>query len=168
MAFFAVETLPFCQGLPGVFVAEILCGTLSTVSSMLNSLAAIIYIKPFKPNLTEAATFKLSKILVTIYGGLCIALVALAELMGNVARVTFSIYGLTGGPVLTLFTIGMLLPWANSKNALISAGLSAIISWWAWVGNFFITPPIAHAPFSIEECLNTTNATTIKIGNQEL
>ncbi|GAB6032202.1 hypothetical protein CHUAL_010846 [Chamberlinius hualienensis] len=171
LAFFAVETLSFCQGLPGVFVAGILCATLSTLSSTLNSLSAVTlsdYIKPFKPDLTDAATLKLSKILVIFYGGLCIALVALAELMGNVARASYSIYGLTGGPVLTLFTIGMLLPWANSKNALISAGLSAIIPWWAWLGNCFTTPPIPHAPFSIEGCLNTTNATTTKIGNQEL
>lgn len=171
MALFAVETLSFIQGLPGVFIAGILCATLSTLSSILNSLSAVTlsdYIKPLKPDLSDATTLRLSKLLVVFYGGLCISLVALVEKMEGVLKAAFSIAGLTGGPVLTLYTIGMLFPWADSKIALIAFGFSAIVPWFASFGNFFTSPPKNHAPFSIEGCVNATYNFTILKENLEL
>ncbi|GAB6032200.1 Sodium-coupled monocarboxylate transporter 1 [Chamberlinius hualienensis] len=159
MALFGVRTLSFCRGLPGVFVAGILCACLSTMSSMLNSLTAVTlsdYIKPFKPHLSDQKSIQLSKILTIIYGVICIGQVAFIEKAGGVLRAVFSIYGLTGGPVLTLFTIGMLFPKVNSKIALISFFSSLIVPCCAWLGNIFTSPQLNHAPYSIESCTNFT------------
>ncbi|GAB6028002.1 hypothetical protein CHUAL_002229 [Chamberlinius hualienensis] len=86
MPLFAVEALSFCKGLSGLFLGGIMCATLSTLSSALNSLAAITltdYVKAIKPNLSEKNSMRAAKLLVIIYGVIGIAVVAIAENLGG-------------------------------------------------------------------------------------
>ncbi|GAB6024590.1 hypothetical protein CHUAL_009738 [Chamberlinius hualienensis] len=168
MALFAVQTLSFCKGLPGVFVAGILCGTISTLSSLLNSLTAVTisdYIKPLKPQLSEKATMKLSKLLVLIYGIISIVLVAFIGNFGGIIKAVFAIFGITYGPILTIFTIGMLFPCINFKAAIVGFAASLLLPWWACVGNLVTSPTLPQAPLTTEGCYNSnitlTNNSTI-------
>ena len=44
------------------------------------------------------------------------------------------IFGIFGGPVLGLFTLGMFIPWASSRAALISAVTSLLVLLWIAIG----------------------------------
>lgn len=55
------------------------------------------------------------KILVLIYGGVCIILSFLTKYMGAVLQSALTIFGVIGGPVLAVFTLGILLPYINQK-----------------------------------------------------
>ncbi|GAB6027707.1 hypothetical protein CHUAL_001945 [Chamberlinius hualienensis] len=161
MALFAVETLSFCNGLAGVFVAGVMSATLSTLSSMLNSLSSITltdYIKLLKPDMSNESSMKISRLLVVVYGILCMAMVTLAENLGGIANAIFGISGITRGPMLGVFTAGMLLPWINSKGAIIGFAVAMILPTWAWVGNILTSPASSHAPISIQGCSNNWTA----------
>ena len=98
-------------GLAGLCVAGIFSGSLSTVSSAINSLAAVTledYLKPvFK--ISESNTTLILKILALLYGIICIGLAFLADVLGTgVLQASLTIFGVVGGPLLGLFTLGVL------------------------------------------------------------
>ncbi|KAG5846553.1 hypothetical protein ANANG_G00116220 [Anguilla anguilla] len=127
--YFVMDVLRDLPGLPGLFVACLFSGALSTISSAFNSLATVTMedlIKPYFPAMTEARATLLSKGLALAYGLVCLAMAYLASLMGSVLQAALSIFGMVGGPLLGLFCLGMFFPWANSIGALV--GLAAVPS----------------------------------------
>lgn len=98
-----------------------ICVESSTVSSVLNSLAAICledFVRPFcLPHMSDARATNVSKILAVLYGILCFGLVFIVANLGNVLELALSIYGIVGGALLGVFTLGMFFPWANAKVA---------------------------------------------------
>uniref|UniRef100_A0A3P8P3W0 Solute carrier family 5 member 8 n=1 Tax=Astatotilapia calliptera TaxID=8154 RepID=A0A3P8P3W0_ASTCA len=71
-------------GLPGLFLAAVYSGTLSTVSSIINTLAAVTLEDLIKPNvtLTDRQLLYISRALSCSIGGLCVSMAGLASLMG--------------------------------------------------------------------------------------
>lgn len=109
------------------------------MSTGLNSLAAIT-LEDFVRGTTrwrhisdEAAT-KLSKLFAIMYGLLSFGLVFVAEQLGGVLQASFSVAGIIGGPLLALFTLGMLVPWVNKRGALIGSVVSLLLTMWLGVG----------------------------------
>ena len=112
---------------PGLFVAGVFSGALSTVSSGLNSLAAVtlqdFVLGGCNVELSEKKQLIASKCLALGYGILSYLVVFLVKYLPGVLEAALGIFGIVGGPVLGGFTLGMFIPWANSKvcpNALIS------------------------------------------------
>ncbi|XP_053552873.1 sodium-dependent multivitamin transporter-like [Bombina bombina] len=89
--YFVMDILKDLPGLPGLFVACLFSGALSTISSAFNSLATVTMedlIKPHFPNLTEARATLLSKCLALAYGLLCLGMAYISSLMGSVLQCT--------------------------------------------------------------------------------
>lgn len=117
-------------GLPGLFVAGVFSAALSSLSTGLNSMAAVVledFLKPFrKTPFTPRAADILMKLTVVILGTICVALVFVVERTGShVLQLTTSLSSITSGPSLGIFSMGVLLPWINAKGALIG-GLSGL------------------------------------------
>ena len=111
-------------------MSGIFSGSLSTVSSAINSLAAVTfedYIKPMaklscckkiETSINEKASFVL-KILALIYGCICVAMTFLCNQLGSgMLQAAMSIFGIVGGPLLGLFTLGMLTRQGNEPGTL--------------------------------------------------
>uniref|UniRef100_A0A3B4UM64 Solute carrier family 5 member 8 n=1 Tax=Seriola dumerili TaxID=41447 RepID=A0A3B4UM64_SERDU len=142
-------------GLPGLFVAAAYSGS-STVSSSINALAAVTVedlIKPYT-NMSERHLSWISKGLL-VYGALCIGMAGLASLMGGILQAAISIFGIVGGPLLGLFTLGILFPFANSKGALSGLVSGLVVSLWVGIGAQIYPPPSEMTrplPLSTEGC----------------
>lgn len=124
-------------GLPGLFVAGVFSAALSSLSTGLNSMAAVVledFIKPFrKTGFTPRVADILMKLTVVILGATCVALVFVVEKTGShVLQLTVSLSSITSGPSLGIFSMGVLLPWINAKGALIG-GLTGL-GFMGWVG----------------------------------
>ncbi|XP_074082783.1 sodium-coupled monocarboxylate transporter 1-like isoform X2 [Macrotis lagotis] len=162
--YLAAEILGDYPGLPGLFVACAYSGTLSTVSSSINALAAITVEDIIKPHLNSPSqkTITLfSKGTSLFYGILCIGMAALASLMGSLLQAALSIFGMIGGPLLGLFTLGILNPFANSLGSFIGLIAGFTISVWIGVGAYFYPlPPERTLPLtlSVENCTAGGNA----------
>ncbi|XP_044042083.1 sodium-coupled monocarboxylate transporter 1-like isoform X2 [Siniperca chuatsi] len=161
MPYLVMDILGDYPGLPGLFVAAAYSGSLSTVSSSINALAAVTVedlIKPYT-NMSEKHLSWTSKGLSLIYGVLCIGMAGLASLMGGILQAAISIFGVIGGPLLGLFTLGILCPFANSKGALSGLVSGLVVSLWVGIGAQIYPPPPAMArPLSLttEGCNFTT------------
>ncbi|VDI52900.1 Hypothetical predicted protein [Mytilus galloprovincialis] len=99
----------------------------------------------------------------------------LAGIVTKSDQATITIYGLLGGPLLGLFTLGMLFPWANKWGGLFGLLSSLAVNCWIGFGAFInkvvVTPT---SPVTTEGCrLNLTtietisNITTTSIQKQE-
>lgn len=106
-------------GLPGLFLASACSGTLSTVSSGINSVCAIL-IEELKDTFKLAAKHPfLSARAIVCASGMAATGVAFIcmQLSGTVLQASMSINGIVAGPTLGLFTLGMLCPWVSSRSA---------------------------------------------------
>ncbi|XP_075145578.1 kin of rumpel isoform X1 [Haematobia irritans] len=117
-----METLKFLPGMAGLFVAGVFSAALSSLSTGLNSLAAVFledYIKPFRKNaLSERQTAWIMRSTVVFIGIISVALVFVIQYLGHaVIQLSTTLSSVTGGPLLSLFLMGLLMPWINSKSA---------------------------------------------------
>lgn len=65
--------------------------------------------------ISERWTYITMKSTVIIMGCLCVGLVFIVERLGAVLQLSMSIGAIAIGPSLSLFTMGVLIPWINSK-----------------------------------------------------
>ncbi|NXB58986.1 SC5A8 protein, partial [Struthidea cinerea] len=144
MPYLVLDILRDFPGLPGLFVASAYSGTLSTVSSSINALAAVTVedlIKPYFKSLSEKKLSWISMGTSLFYGGVCIAMAALASLLGALLQAALSIFGMVGGPLLGLFALGILCSFANGIGAFVGLVSGFIISLWVGIGSQ-IYPPL--------------------------
>ncbi|CAH2245431.1 sodium-dependent multivitamin transporter [Pelobates cultripes] len=163
--YFVMDILKDLPGLPGLFVACLFSGALSTISSAFNSLATVTmedFIKPHFPHLSESRATMLSKVLALGYGLLCLGMAYISSLMGSVLQAALSIFGMIGGPLLGLFCLGIFFPFTNSIGAIsgLVAGLG--MAFWIGIGSFVSRMSMVSSPIlnvtSIPEVGNLTTA----------
>ncbi|NXF83017.1 SC5A8 protein, partial [Sclerurus mexicanus] len=144
MPYLVLQILHDFPGVPGLFVASAYSGTLSTVSSSINALAAVTVedlIKPYFRSLSEKKLSWISMGMSLFYGGVCIAMAALASLLGALLQAALSIFGMVGGPLLGLFSLGILCSFANGIGAFVGLISGFAVSLWVGIGSQ-IYPPL--------------------------
>lgn len=129
---FVIDTLGDIHGLTGLFVAGVFSAALSSLSTCLNSMSAVVledFIKPFvKKPLSNTAINWIMRSVVVVVGIICVALVVVVQKMGTVLQLTMSLEAITNGPLLGIFTIGVFLPWINSTVSVFEKKINQIFS----------------------------------------
>uniref|UniRef100_A0A8C4U1H4 Solute carrier family 5 member 8 n=1 Tax=Falco tinnunculus TaxID=100819 RepID=A0A8C4U1H4_FALTI len=164
MPYLVLDILHDFPGVPGLFVASAYSGTLSTVSSSINALAAVTVedlIKPYFRSLSEKKLSWISMGMSLFYGGICIAMAALASLLGALLQAALSIFGMVGGPLLGLFALGILCSFANGIGAFVGLVSGFVISLWVGIGSQ-IYPPL---PEKTKPLYLSTAGCNISLGN---
>uniref|UniRef100_A0A8B9SWC2 Solute carrier family 5 member 12 n=1 Tax=Anas platyrhynchos TaxID=8839 RepID=A0A8B9SWC2_ANAPL len=159
MPYFVMDIFSSMPGVPGLFVACAFSGTLSTVAASINALATVTFedlVKQCLPNLSEKKSTWISKGLCILYGALCTSMAAAASLMGGIVQAALSIHGMCGGPMLGLFTLGIIFPCVNWKGAIVGLLTGITLAFWAGIGSF-IYPAPATKTLPLE--LSTLNCT---------
>ncbi|XP_008698550.1 sodium-dependent multivitamin transporter isoform X1 [Ursus americanus] len=169
--YFVMDLLKGLPGLPGLFVACLFSGSLSTISSAFNSLATVTMedlIRPWFPQFSEVQAIMLSRILAFGYGLLCLGMAYISSQMGSVLQAALSIFGMVGGPLLGLFCLGMFFPCANPLGAIVGLLAGLIMAFWIGIGSIVTNMASGVAPsppnissFSLPSNLTTVTMTTL-------
>lgn len=114
-----MDVLGEFPGLTGLFIAGVFSAALSSLSTCLNSMSAVVledFVKPFvtKP-LSNRSINWIMRSVVVVVGVICVALVVVVQKMGTVLQLTMSLEAITNGPLFGIFTIGILLPWIDGN-----------------------------------------------------
>lgn len=129
-----METLGEFPGLPGLFVAGVFSAALSSLSTGLNSMSAVVledFFKSFcKKPLTERQTAFIMRGVVVVFGVLCVALVFVVEKLGTVLQLSMSLGAVSNGPLLGIFTSAVLVPWVEERGAIIGGTTGLVIMSW--------------------------------------
>uniref|UniRef100_A0A8B9GZW4 Solute carrier family 5 member 12 n=1 Tax=Astyanax mexicanus TaxID=7994 RepID=A0A8B9GZW4_ASTMX len=166
MPYFVLDILGRYPGLPGLFVACAFSGTLSTVAASINALATVTYedfVRQCCGDISNRAATWISKALCVVFGVACTSMAVTASYMGAIVQAALSIHGMCGGPMLGVFSLGILFPFTNSKGAIGGLLLGITLAFWAAVGAFiYPASPNYTNPLSLstENCtlLNSTAA----------
>lgn len=114
-----MDTLGKMPGLCGLFIAGVFSAALSSLSTCLNSMSAVVledFFKPFVNRLLSVMAVNwIMRSVVVCMGVICLALVVVVQKMGTVLQLTMSLEAITNGPLLGIFTLGILLPWINAN-----------------------------------------------------
>jgi len=134
--------------LPGLYMAGVFSGSLSTISSGLNSLAAVA-LNDFVPESAKARMGKykqalLTKIFSLMFGLLGYGITFLLRFMPGMFEFATVLSGAASGPVIGIFLVGMLLPWVNSRGAILGFMGSVMITTWVATGGLVYK---SHQPY---------------------
>ncbi|XP_064191791.1 sodium-coupled monocarboxylate transporter 2 isoform X2 [Anguilla rostrata] len=171
MPYFVMEILENYPGLPGLFVACAFSGTLSTVAASINALATVTYEDFVKQccDLSDKAGTWISKGLCVLFGVVCTTMAVTASLMGGIVQAALSIHGMFGGPMLGLFSLGILFPCTNSKGAAGGLILGITLSFWAGVGAFIypaLDSKTRPLPLTTGGCGAVVNTTVLPVSSE--
>ncbi|XP_014468065.1 PREDICTED: sodium-coupled monocarboxylate transporter 1-like [Dinoponera quadriceps] len=165
LPYYVLDVAANVPGLPGLFLAGLVSAGLSTMSAGLNTVTGTIYedfIDPWMPesNDKETKAANIMKVTVVILGLLCVGMVFLVDRLGDIFQLSLTVTGITAGTMLGLFSLGMLVPWATTKGAVIGGLVSMMMMMWIIVGaqwhmvnHRFSYPSL---PTTTEGCLPTS------------
>ncbi|KAK7090456.1 hypothetical protein V1264_010250 [Littorina saxatilis] len=152
-------------GMPGLFLASLFSASLSTLSSSLSSLSALLWTDFLHHRLDGISEFKatmIAKSSVVVFGLLGCGVALLVSLIGGpLTQITGSLLAAFGGPLTGLFLMGCFCPWTNAKGALSGGILSLILTSWLSLGKSF-AKNVKRAPWlppaSTDMCLANHSA----------
>ncbi|ROT80075.1 Sodium-coupled monocarboxylate transporter 2 [Penaeus vannamei] len=161
LPFYVMDRLSSIPGLPGLFVACIFSGSLSTISSGVNSQAAVTWEDVFSRRPGCASLSKTTQAWIT---NTCLAL-------GITWAASFkepSPSPPVSGAILAVFVMGLFLPFANSKGAMAALIIGTIISQVFGLGPIILDMNPELLPTSTDLCpanltLPTTSGTPISV-----
>uniref|UniRef100_A0A8C5E2C1 Sodium-coupled monocarboxylate transporter 1-like n=1 Tax=Gouania willdenowi TaxID=441366 RepID=A0A8C5E2C1_GOUWI len=158
MPYLVMDIFRAYPGLPGLFVAAAYSG----------SLRSLVWVSMHCNGRTGLINGRNStgKHLVICYCNstllVCFKKYMLSPLVLCSPQAAISIFGIIGGPLLGLFTLGILCPWANSKGALSGLVSGLVVSLWVGIGAQIYPPPpemTRPLPLSTTGCsFNSSNS----------
>jgi Na+/proline symporter len=114
-----MESFHDIPGLAGFFVAGVFAAALSTLSTAYNSMAAVVFEDFFKAHskgeISERKAFIIMRGTVLVLGTVSVLLVYIVQHMGPLLQLTFSIPATSLGPMLGVFSIGLMIPWIGKR-----------------------------------------------------
>ncbi|XP_030374110.1 sodium-coupled monocarboxylate transporter 1 [Scaptodrosophila lebanonensis] len=163
---FVMDTLGELPGMTGLFISGVFSAALSSLSTCLNSMSAVVledFVKPFvKKPLTARAINWIMRLVVVGVGVLCVALVYVVEHMGTVLQLTMSLEAITNGPLFGIFTLGLLMPWINGNSAILGGIVGVFaMSWVSLNAQWAIASGAIHyetKPLNVDQCDYTFDA----------
>lgn len=148
------------QGIPGLFIAGVFGAALSSLSVVLNSTSAVLLEDILKgmfrvnPSPRVANIFVRSS--VVVLGLAAMGCLFIIEKLGGILSVATSLSAIAAGTTCGIFTLGMLVPWSNSKGALFGGVSGALMSGWVSLGAQFASANgqiMPHKlPISVDGC----------------
>ena len=146
VGYFVNKNLNKLPGVAGLFLGALFCGSLSSVSSSLNSQAAIIWtdflkIWPYFQNFNDSKSLNANKLIVLACGVISTALSFLiATIGGNLTQISSSLNGALNAPIIGLFLLGILFKFTNKYGAIIGSMFGLFTSLWISLGAYISQP----------------------------
>ncbi|RWS06722.1 sodium-coupled monocarboxylate transporter 1-like protein 1 [Dinothrombium tinctorium] len=160
--FFVTDIMGSIPGLPGLFVSSVCSASLSTLSSGLNAIAALVwedwFSKCFK-NVSQRVAVVLTKLLAACVGGICILMAFVSTEVGTIFEAAYALSGAPIGPVFGVFLMGLILPFVNAKGAITGLICGQISCFVIIIGALTNKHPKGVLKTSTESCsaFNSTN-----------
>lgn len=154
MPYYVMDAMSWIPGVAGFFTACVFSGSLSTLSSGFNSLAAVTwddFLKGYFPKQNKW-TSHITKVIAAFYGFLSLGLAFFVGRLGTVLQASIALSGSTRGPLFGLFCLGLFVPVANETGALVGVISGITLSLFMAIGTIAHPRPKVHLPLSTDGC----------------
>jgi Na+/proline symporter len=169
---FVLNNLDHLPGTAGIFLASIFCGSLSSVSSYLNSQAAIIWHDLLLPHkyfaqFDDAKSLTTNKLLVLLCGLIGSGLAFfIATAGGNIMQISTSLNGAFNSPIMGLFLLGMLFSISTPRGVISGTIAGFFAALWISMGAYITKPVYPMLNVTTEFCPNATDFPPLPVKNQ--
>ena len=155
LPYYIMDVLAY-PGLPGLLFSSLFSGSLSSLSSSINSMSAVMWkdiLEPYFKHWTEARKTLCNKIL-TLFFGLCCLASSFVMLFvgGSLVAIAASVLGAVLGPLLGVFFLAALVPFCNWKGALVGGIVSAFVNLWMLFGLVATRTQVTRLPAPTYGC----------------
>ncbi|ELT89215.1 hypothetical protein CAPTEDRAFT_91387 [Capitella teleta] len=163
---FCMDILSHAPGVPGLFVSCLFSGALSSVSSMLNSLAAVTWqdfclLNKRAQGLSERSATLINKAMSAGYAAIGIGMAfVFSNIGGTVLQMSLAFNGAVGAPLVGIFILGAFFPCVNWQGAFSGGVAGFVLSMWISIGAYVTSPEVTiPMNFSTAACpvMNTSN-----------
>ncbi|XP_071119588.1 sodium-coupled monocarboxylate transporter 2-like [Haliotis cracherodii] len=171
LPFMIIDIFRNLPGIPGLFLAAVFGASLSSISSGLSALANITwedFVKPNFPPMSEFRQIAVAKVAVVAWGVLvcCLAIFVSSIRSITILQIYFSASSIISGPTSSLFYLGALFPFVNTRSAIAALLVGLSFLTWLVVGASVSpgvrqTPPLPHAPTDHCPSFNISQAYTM-------
>ncbi|XP_017097688.2 sodium-coupled monocarboxylate transporter 1-like [Drosophila bipectinata] len=160
LSLFVVQSVGDIYGLPGLFIAGIFGAGLSSLSVYYNSTSLVILEDIFRGCFKMRPSERMSNIIVKssiiVIGVLSMALALVLEKLSGILSVCTAVVSITAIAAFGIFTLGMLVPWANTLGTAIGALAGVLLSGWITLGSQFAAASgqlnSQKRPMSVDGC----------------
>jgi Na+/proline symporter len=158
VGYFVNKHLSMIPGVAGLFLGSLFCGSLSSVSSSLNSQAAIIWtdflqMLPYFKKFNDSKSLKANKIIVLICGSISTSLsFVIAIVGGNLTQISISLNGALNTPMIGLFLLGICFKFTNKYGAIIGSLCGLFSGLWISLGAYIVKPYYPKLCVTTEFC----------------
>lgn len=80
--------------------------------------------------LTDRQTQFIMRGVVAVFGAICVCLVMVVEKLGTVLQLSMSLGAVTNGPLLGIFTMGVMVPWVTGLGAIVGGATGLGVMAW--------------------------------------
>ena len=137
-AFFIGSQLP--AGITGILLAGLFAATMSTLSSDLNSLAAVIledFYNMIKPNTKDKTKLLFSRLTVLVTGICSIILAMSMTKIESMVETFFDVSSILAGGLLAMFLLGLLTKRARKTGVYIALAVGVLFITWATITDLY-------------------------------
>ncbi|VDK77554.1 unnamed protein product [Litomosoides sigmodontis] len=168
---FVIDELSTIPGMVGLFTASVYSAGLSTASASYSALTAVFIedvIKQFqikvqkRQPMKSSTTILLARYLPLLFCCLSMVVAYLCSIMETmVLQVSFSIFGIAGGPVLSVFCLGMFFPKIKGLAAFVDRILAQLAStvFSIFIAGGAVVSNVGPVGLPIDETCGQSNAT---------
>ncbi|CAG9536969.1 unnamed protein product [Cercopithifilaria johnstoni] len=172
---FVVDELSAVPGMVGLFTASVYSAGLSTASASYSALAAVFIedvVKQFQTKVQKHQSMKpntsilLARYLPLLFCCLSMIVAYLCSIMKTMMlQISFSIFGIAGGPVLSVFCLGMFFPKIKGLAAFVAQVTSTVFCVFIAVGA--LVSNVRPVGLPIDKTCDQSNVTLIFVGKPE-
>ncbi|XP_061512465.1 sodium-coupled monocarboxylate transporter 1 [Anopheles gambiae] len=158
---YVMESVGHLRGMPGLFIAGVFGAALSSMSVILNSVSAVLLedvlrgLFQLNPSPLKANIFV--RCCVVILGLTALGCLFIIDKLDGILIVSATLAAIANGTTGGIFTLGMLVPWSNTKGALVGGIAGALLSGWVSLGNQIASGAgeivARKLPVSIDGCI---------------
>ncbi|XP_055948511.1 putative sodium-dependent multivitamin transporter [Argiope bruennichi] len=164
--YYIITRFNHLPGVTGICIAGIFSGSLSTISSALNSLSSVTVIDFIKPackssKLTEKKVVFIAKMLSVLYGAICIGLTFAVSKVDSIVSISNTFLSIMEGPILAVYFVAVLSRKGSEKNILIGLILGVTFTAWLGAGVLSVGYQSPTLPLDSSGCLSLQNSSTI-------
>ncbi|KAL1468936.1 hypothetical protein MTO96_025137 [Rhipicephalus appendiculatus] len=169
LPFYLLEDFSSFPGLSGTFIAGVVSASISTVSSLVNSQAAVWYFDVITPfcKVADRKVDLIVKALAFAVGGIMTGCSVVVPYMGSVTAMFMAVNAAITGPFVGLVMLGLTVPFANSKGAGSTALLMVVYQLLHMSVRMNFGAQELRMPVSLEFCPGNVT-TTPRIANATL
>ncbi|XP_068217119.1 sodium-coupled monocarboxylate transporter 1-like [Palaemon carinicauda] len=172
LPYYVDDKLSYLPGISGLFVAALFAAALSTYSSQINAVSAVMWeglLKNSKwvENMDENRKPLVNVGVSVITGMAGVAASIIASQLGGIFQIGQTILGAIHAPLLGLFILGMCCPFANKIGGTVGFTVSIIFNFWVTIGSMLYGKGTPFLGFDDDGCdypttefVNSTWATT--------